>query len=58
MRDLPVALGTVVLQYLDQIGIHDHVAASGIVQAAPIEAAHNTAGESVETLNDLVLADA
>jgi hypothetical protein len=58
MENLPLALGTVVSQYLDHLGIRDQLLASGIDQSAPAEAAHEPAGKSVETLNDLVLADA
>jgi hypothetical protein len=58
MEDSPVGLGIVVSQYLDHIGIRDQVCASGIDQAAPVEAAHEAAGKLVEVLNDLVLADA
>ena len=58
MGDPPVELGTVVSQYLDQLGIHDHVEAIGIDQAVPAEAAQEAAGELAKVLNDLVLADA
>ncbi len=57
MGDTPIALGMVVSQYLDYLGIHDPVGTSGIDQAAPAEAAHEAAGESVEVLNALALAD-
>jgi hypothetical protein len=58
MGNLPIGLGTVVSQYLDHLGIREQLLASGIDQAVLAEAAHEPAGESVEVLNDLVLADA
>jgi hypothetical protein len=57
MGDLPLALGTVVSQYLDHLGIHEHVEHHGADQAAPAEAAHEAADESVDVLNDLIFAD-